>query len=47
MSDTCVFRMRDGWWAMFQGKLSLGVFNSKGAAEAWVAVCRAAGKWRA
>ena len=42
---TCIFQLSDGWYAMYQGRLSTALFNSRGAAEAWVSSCIAAGKW--
>ena len=45
---TTVFLIRDGeWQAMYQGQVARAVFNSRGAALAWIATCQAQGKFRA
>ena len=45
---TKVFSTRtDEWQAMWEGQIARAVFNSRGAALAWIATCQAQGKFHA
>lgn len=44
---TTVFRLRDGWHAMWRGVVCAASFNCKGAAQGWIDTCESAGKARA
>ena len=44
---TTVFLIRYGaWQAIYRGQVALATFNSRGAAQAWIACCEAIGKFR-
>ena len=45
--QTEVFQLMDGWHAQWRGRTAPALFNSKGAAQAWIDCCEREGKFRA